>query len=101
MNENLDLTDSQIQLNAFYDPRLLYDYGGSLFALDKNKLQQSDIRGIDKKLIPPWKQYEALKPGTLVAVVAHINSFNYDDPGKKLRKVSNFELYFHLLLDEV
>jgi hypothetical protein len=37
--------------------------------------------------VPPWRQYEALKAGTLVAVVAHINSFNYDDPGKQ-RKVS-------------
>ncbi|KAJ7759479.1 hypothetical protein B0H14DRAFT_2634424 [Mycena olivaceomarginata] len=70
---------SEIKLGAFYDPRLLSDYGGPYFNHVKSKLVQLDVRdgtatGGDA-LIPAWKFYERLKPGTLVLVQASLHIF--------------------------
>ncbi|KAJ7725232.1 hypothetical protein DFH07DRAFT_970948 [Mycena maculata] len=69
--------DSDIKLGAFYDPRVLEDYGGPYFNHVNAKLAQLDIRDANNQLIPPWKQYAALRPGSIVlaSVTMHIYSF--------------------------
>jgi hypothetical protein len=57
---------ADISLGAFYDPRLLPDYGGPIFRHKSARLVQRDIRNMNGDLIPPWKTYEELRPGTLV-----------------------------------
>ncbi|KAJ7914682.1 hypothetical protein B0H13DRAFT_1872801, partial [Mycena leptocephala] len=57
--------DTDIKLGAYYDPRVLEDYGGPYFQHTNAKLVQLDIRDAENKLIPPWKQYSALRPGHL------------------------------------
>ncbi|KAJ7648251.1 hypothetical protein DFH06DRAFT_1135694 [Mycena polygramma] len=79
-----DLLDDEIKIGAFYEPALLPDFGGSYFNLQKNKLVQHDIRDMKGALIPPWKIYEALRPGTLVLVLITLHCFKMkDDYGKE------------------
>jgi hypothetical protein len=84
------LTGSEIHLGAFYEPATLYDCRGSYFQFGGNKLRQLDIRDEASQLIPPWKCYDELRPGTLVLVKAslHIYAFT-DNVGAVKRKVSN------------
>jgi hypothetical protein len=58
--------EHEIHLSAYYNPRLLPDYGGDLFHHNTAKLVQHDVRDIDNHLIPPGKYYEKLRPGTMV-----------------------------------
>lgn len=79
-------------MGATYDPNLLPDHKGSYFQHPKAKLIQLDYRDINKKLIAPWKTYEALKPGTVVLVDAVVNCWKIQI-GKdkdKFRKASNY-----------
>ncbi|KAJ7829088.1 hypothetical protein B0H14DRAFT_2594290 [Mycena olivaceomarginata] len=53
-------------LGAYYDPQVLEDYGGPYFQHTNAKLVLLDIHDAKNKLIPPWKQYSALRPGSFV-----------------------------------
>ncbi|KAJ7720692.1 hypothetical protein B0H16DRAFT_1432279 [Mycena metata] len=78
---------SEIKLGAHYEPSLLCDYGGSYFNHVKAKLVQLNIRDINKELIPPWKIYQELKPGTLVLALCSLHCFNMPDTfGKGARE---------------
>ncbi|KAJ6460670.1 hypothetical protein C8R47DRAFT_915875, partial [Mycena vitilis] len=72
-----------IKLGAFYEPALLSDFGGDYFNLIKNKLVQHDIRDIRGALVPPWKIYEELRPGTLVLVLVSLHCFKMGDESNK------------------
>ncbi|KIK59527.1 hypothetical protein GYMLUDRAFT_245208 [Collybiopsis luxurians FD-317 M1] len=60
-----------VQLGAHYDPTLLKDYGGPVFAQKYAKLLQQDWTDEQRNLIPPWDYYEKLQLGTLI--VANVN----------------------------
>ncbi|KAJ7871996.1 hypothetical protein B0H14DRAFT_3567290 [Mycena olivaceomarginata] len=45
----------EVKLGAFYDPRLLEDFGGPVFRFTKAILRQLDIRDGENRLIPAWK----------------------------------------------
>ncbi|KAJ7793209.1 hypothetical protein B0H14DRAFT_3159746 [Mycena olivaceomarginata] len=64
--EGKSLFYDEVKLGAFYDPRLLEDFGGPVFRFTKAILRQLDIRDGENRLIPAWKQYPALRPGSLV-----------------------------------
>ncbi|KAJ6538396.1 hypothetical protein B0H10DRAFT_2245784 [Mycena sp. CBHHK59/15] len=77
-------SDDEVKLGAFYDPRL-------------------DIRDADNKLIPPWKQYEALRPGSLIIALVSIHIFTFKDAGAdRSRDRKMFQLNAHTIrvLDE-
>ncbi|KAJ6448506.1 hypothetical protein C8R47DRAFT_1228433 [Mycena vitilis] len=75
-----------IRLGAHYEPTLLPDYGGPYFNHVKSKLVQLDVRDINNDLIPPWKFYDALKPGTLVLALVSLHCFVMTDTSGKERK---------------
>jgi len=88
--------EDEIKLGAFYDPRLLSDYGGPCFNHELAQLKQLNIRNEDNDLIAPWDLYNALKPGTLVLVDVTLHCFvNENRSGK--RKVGI--VFFLLILD--
>ncbi|KAK7037890.1 hypothetical protein R3P38DRAFT_2770252 [Favolaschia claudopus] len=82
---------SQIRVGAFYDPRLLCDYGGEYFRQVKARLIQLDVRDATSRregdqedpLVPPWEFYERLRPGTLVLVDASLHVFVMNDTDSK------------------
>jgi len=55
-------------MNALYDPRVLYDYGGPIFDHKNVKLVQRHITDTSGTLIPPWLEYEKLRTGTVVLI---------------------------------
>jgi hypothetical protein len=71
--------DTEVKLGAYYPPRVLEDYGGPYFQHTNAKLVQLDIRDAENKLIPPWKQYSALRSGSFVLVLATIHIFVFKD----------------------
>lgn len=76
----LPFSEEEVKLGAFYDPRVLEDYGGPpFFQQTTAKLVQLDIRDINNKLIPPWKQYAELRTGTLVLVLATVHVYAFND----------------------
>ncbi|KAJ7031315.1 hypothetical protein C8F04DRAFT_1262923 [Mycena alexandri] len=79
-------TESEIKIGAFYEPAVLPDYGGSYFNHVKSKLVQLDVRDKNNQLIPPWKFYEALRPGTLVLCLVSLHCFIMSDEGGKVQK---------------
>ncbi|KAJ7153781.1 hypothetical protein C8R46DRAFT_1228070 [Mycena filopes] len=89
-------SDDDIQLGAHYEPTLLPDFGGSYFNLVKAKLVQHDIRDLDNALIPPWKMYDALKPGTLILALCSLHCFNMvDSGGKEVRERKIYQINAH------
>ncbi|KAJ3878151.1 hypothetical protein F5879DRAFT_988131 [Lentinula edodes] len=56
----------EIYLGAEYDHRLMPDFGGPVFALDRAKLIQPNWRNLKNEFITPWMNYDALRPGVLV-----------------------------------
>jgi len=72
-------TDDEIFPGAYYDPRLLPDYGlgGDLFKHQLARLVQQNVRGKNNHIVPPWKYYDELRPGTLILILAtfHIYCF--------------------------
>ncbi|KAJ6476676.1 hypothetical protein C8R47DRAFT_1075544 [Mycena vitilis] len=74
------------RLGAHYEPTLLPDYGGPFFNHVRSKLVQLDVRDVNNDLIPPWKFYEALKPGTLVLALVSLHCFVMTDTSGKERK---------------
>ncbi|KAJ7601313.1 hypothetical protein DFH06DRAFT_1353404 [Mycena polygramma] len=84
-----------IKLGAHYEPSVLPDYGGSFFNHNKAKLVQHDIRDVQNNLIPPWKLYEALRPGTLVLLLVSLHCFLMSDETGKEIKRKIFQLNAH------
>ncbi|KAJ7606485.1 hypothetical protein DFH06DRAFT_1348024 [Mycena polygramma] len=83
---NAEPRPEDIRLGAHYEPALLPDYGGPYFNHVKSKLVQLDVRNINNDLIPPWKFYDALKPGTLVLALVSLHCFVMTDISGKERK---------------
>ena len=79
--------EDKIKLGALYDPRLIPDYGGPCFDHHHAQLKQLNIKDVDGKLVPPWKLYELLKPGTLIIanVTLHCFVFPEGERGRKVR----------------
>ncbi|KAF9024872.1 hypothetical protein BDP27DRAFT_1376691 [Rhodocollybia butyracea] len=75
--------DRNIKLGAQYDPHVLSNYGGLLFCQRLAKLKQADFRNVKGDLIPPWRYYNELRPGTLI--IANISIAVYVIPGKEGR----------------
>jgi hypothetical protein len=73
------LTCSDVLLGAFYDPRVLPDFGGPLFQLVHAKLVQRNLTDVSDKLIPPWETYAKLHPGTLVLMKVQLLTFDIED----------------------
>ncbi|KAJ4464240.1 hypothetical protein C8J55DRAFT_567021 [Lentinula edodes] len=72
---NVSADDPQIFVGAEYDHRLMPDFGGPIFAFRKAKLIQPQWMNIDNELIVPWKNYDYLRPGTLIAATICIEVF--------------------------
>jgi hypothetical protein len=68
-----------VKLDAFYEPKLMPDYGGPYFNLRANKLVQLDIRDLSGDLIPPWKMFECLRPGTVILASCTLHCFVMND----------------------
>ena len=66
---------NEIKVGNTYDPNLLIDYGGPLFRHVNSQLVQHDVSTLDKRIIPPWEEYEALSEGTLVIATISIHTF--------------------------
>ncbi|KAJ3861218.1 hypothetical protein EV359DRAFT_66664 [Lentinula novae-zelandiae] len=67
--DNRDLgfpPDASISVGVQYDYKLMPDYSKKLFALNKPRLLQPDWRKLNGELIVPWKNYQQLRPGTVV-----------------------------------
>ncbi|KAJ7643142.1 hypothetical protein DFH06DRAFT_1333925 [Mycena polygramma] len=85
-----------IKLGAHYEPTLLQDYGGSYFNHIKSKLVQLDVRDTQNNLIPPWKFYDALKPGTLVLALVSLHCFTMnDESGKDVKQRKIYQVNAH------
>ena len=69
-----------IKLKALYDPRLLYDYGGSVFDHRLARLRQRNI-------VPPWDEYSELWPGTVVLMKITLHTYSMNNENGRLRKV--------------
>ncbi|KAJ7643206.1 hypothetical protein B0H17DRAFT_959854 [Mycena rosella] len=90
-----------IKFGAHYEPTLLEDYGGLYFNHVKAKLVQLDVRDTQNDLIGPWKFYDALKPGTLVLVLASLHCFVMsDEKSKRERKVYQINAHSVCVLAE-
>ena len=57
---------------------MLPNYGGPCFNHQLAQLKQLHIRGTDGKLVPPWKLYEALKPGTFILADISLHCYVYN-----------------------
>ncbi|KAK6983814.1 hypothetical protein R3P38DRAFT_3333646 [Favolaschia claudopus] len=93
----------KIFLGAFYDPRLLEDFGGPSFQLVKARLRQLDHRGANNKLIPPWNHYSAFRPGSLIVATVSIHIYTFKAEGTdrdKDRKIFQIEAHTIRVLDE-
>ncbi|KAK7017123.1 hypothetical protein VNI00_018664 [Paramarasmius palmivorus] len=58
--------DDCVKLHARYDRRVFRDYGGPIFAQRTAQALQQDFRGVEGDLIPPWKYFDVLRPGTFI-----------------------------------
>lgn len=55
---------------------MLYDYGGPIFRHISSKLAQNELVDVDgSSLIPPWEEYEKLRPGTLVIATISLHVY--------------------------
>lgn len=85
-------SSSQLRVGNLYDPALQVDYTGPpCYELKENKLVQFDVRDIAGNLIPPWRNYIELRPGTLVLVEATLHCYIMAASGsyRRDRKVRN------------
>ncbi|KAJ8503416.1 hypothetical protein ONZ45_g10877 [Pleurotus djamor] len=83
---------SPVYEGAHYEPSVLSDFGGQYFQLKSHKLAQQSFYDMDNALIPPWKVYEELRPGTLV--LAHVSLHCFVNPSEKKR-------YFQVKLEKL
>ncbi|KAJ7802843.1 hypothetical protein B0H13DRAFT_1931667 [Mycena leptocephala] len=90
--------DADIKLGAHYEPSLLCDYGGAYFNHSKAKLVQLDVRDAKNNLIPPWKFYDALKPGTLILAMCSLHCYTMaEDRQKKTKDRKIYQLNAHTI----
>ena len=81
---------SEIFLRASYEPSLVYDCHGAYFHFVRNKLRQLDIWDKASQLIPPWKCYDELRPGTLILIKASLHIFVFMDNQENIKKKACF-----------
>jgi hypothetical protein len=75
-------------ISAYYDPRVYYNFNGPLyFQLEFALAPQLNISGHNKVLIPPWKLYNALHPGTLIMAVVQISTCGFPE-GSRIQKAT-------------
>ena len=67
---------SDIKPGAYYDPRLLADYGGPLFNHNQAKLVQRNIIDEDGNLTAPWLEYDKLCTGTVVLMRISLHTYS-------------------------
>ncbi|KAJ7933882.1 hypothetical protein B0H13DRAFT_2500648 [Mycena leptocephala] len=92
------VTAEDIKLGAHYEPALLEDYGGPYFNHVKAKLVQLDVRDAKNNLIPPWKFYDALKPGTLILALCSLHCYTMtDDRGKEPKERKIYQINAHTI----
>ncbi|KJA28678.1 hypothetical protein HYPSUDRAFT_196866 [Hypholoma sublateritium FD-334 SS-4] len=65
-----------VGIGGFYEPSLMPDYQSRYFALVHDKLIQHDVRDIDGNLIPAYDNLDSLAPGTVVAIMSSLYTFN-------------------------
>ena len=68
--------NAEYKVGQLYEPTELPDFGSKLFQNQGSKLVQHEVLNIDHQLIPPWKQYEALRTGTLVMATVTLHCFS-------------------------
>jgi hypothetical protein len=79
--------DSEIRLGAGYDPRVYYDFNGPpYFMLESAMATQLNICDHNKALIPPWKLYNAFRPGALIMAIVQVSTFGFTERSR-VRKV--------------
>lgn len=78
---------TDVKMNALYDPRVLYDYGGPVFDHNNAKLVQRHITDTSGTLIPPWLEYEKLRTGTVVLIRVSLKVYPIQT-GSRIRMVS-------------
>ncbi|KAJ6618088.1 hypothetical protein B0H10DRAFT_1276479 [Mycena sp. CBHHK59/15] len=97
-------SEDQIKLGAFYDPRLLEDFGGPpYFRFVNGMLKQLDIRDSQNKLIAPWNNYGALRPGSLILAIISIHMYTFKSEGNdgdRDRKFFQLNAHSIRVLDE-
>ncbi|EDR08994.1 uncharacterized protein LACBIDRAFT_296655 [Laccaria bicolor S238N-H82] len=92
--------------NSTYDSNVLIDYGCPLFRHVHSQLVQHDISTLDRRIIPPWEEYDALKEGTLVIITISIHTFIMpikDNQGNftgQERRVYQLNVHRILIVDE-
>ncbi|KAJ7883230.1 hypothetical protein B0H14DRAFT_2565020 [Mycena olivaceomarginata] len=99
----LQASDDEIKLGAFYDTRLVEDCKDPYFRLVNAQLQQLDISDAENKLIPPWKNYDPLRPGSLILALVSIHMYTFKSNGNdRDRDRKYFQLNAHTIrvLDE-
>ncbi|KAJ7245990.1 hypothetical protein C8J57DRAFT_1476245 [Mycena rebaudengoi] len=83
--------ENEVRLGAYDDPRVYYDFNGPLyFQLEFSLAPQLNISDHNKVLIPPWKLYNALRPGALIMSVVQISTFGFPE-GSRIRKTFQLE----------
>src|ERR1700685_166313 len=85
------LTEYDIKMGAFYNSHMPSDYDRPCFNHQLAQLKQLNIHRLDKKLVPLWKLYDALKPGTLILanISLHCYVYNKKTKAKDGHKVKN------------
>ncbi|KAJ3910962.1 hypothetical protein F5877DRAFT_73535, partial [Lentinula edodes] len=89
--------DSEISVGALYDPRLMLDYGGQVFSLDRAKLVQPNWCKMDDTLIVPWKNYLHLREGTLIVANVCIRMHVLQPKNKKKPKRKVYQAIINFL----
>ncbi|KAJ4493166.1 hypothetical protein C8J55DRAFT_485852 [Lentinula edodes] len=87
--------DSEISVGALYDPKLMLDYGGEVFSLDKAKLIQPNWCKMDNTLIVPWKNYLHLRQGTLIVVNISIRMHVLQPKNRKKPKQKAYIIFVY------
>ena len=65
----------EYRVGQLYEPSILPDYGGKLFQQQGCMLVQHEVLDMDRKIIPPWEQYSALRTGTLVMATITLHCY--------------------------
>ncbi|KAJ7859495.1 hypothetical protein B0H14DRAFT_2577153 [Mycena olivaceomarginata] len=83
--------DNEIRLGAGYDPRVYYDFNGPpYFMLESAMATQLNICDHNKALIPPWKLYNAFRPGALIMAIVQVSTFGFTERSR-VRKTFQLE----------
>ncbi|KAL0578193.1 hypothetical protein V5O48_003796 [Marasmius crinis-equi] len=84
-----------IRVGAKYSPWVLPGYGGARFQQRQARVIQPDWRDARGQLIPPWKVWSVLRPGTVIMANVVVNVYVMSGAGGRRRKASLlYELHF-------